>query len=136
MTNLQLRRYTDLAAAIHLLETKQITLLDPANWNDKNDAHFMAEYKRKIGARTVLALCFAESNETYHHWSVFAHGADGVCLQFDKKQLISSFQDHRDVRCGRVAYRLINTLRNRDRSTLTNYLFSRGAPTKTRGSIG
>lgn len=65
------RRYTNLAAAIHLLQSRKITLLNPARWDDANDAYFMAEYKRLVGAETVLALCFAETAETYHHWRVF-----------------------------------------------------------------
>jgi len=57
------RRYTNLAVAIHMLRTKSITLLDPATWDDKNDAYDMAEYKRLKQAATVLALCFTESGE-------------------------------------------------------------------------
>ena len=78
------RRYTNLAAVVHLLQAKAITLLNPATWDDTNDAYFMAEYKRLKQAKTVLALCFAETAETYHHWRVFSHGADGVCLEFNK----------------------------------------------------
>jgi hypothetical protein len=57
------RRYTNLAAAIHLLRKKTITLLSPATWDDRNDAFCMAEYQRILGFKTALALCFAESNE-------------------------------------------------------------------------
>lgn len=49
------RRYTNLAAAIHLLQSRKITLLNPARWDDANDAYFMGEYKRLAGAETVLA---------------------------------------------------------------------------------
>jgi hypothetical protein len=44
-----LHRFTNLAAAIHMLRTRTITLLDPNTWDDKNDAYFMAEYKRQKG---------------------------------------------------------------------------------------
>jgi hypothetical protein len=50
-----LHRYTNLAATIHMLCTKCITLLNPATWDDKNDAYFMAEYKRTVVAGGVAA---------------------------------------------------------------------------------
>ena len=40
------RRYTNLAAVVHLLHAKAVTLLNPATWDDRNDAYYMAEYKR------------------------------------------------------------------------------------------
>jgi Protein of unknown function (DUF2971) len=96
VTERTFRRYTNLASVIHLLCTRHITLLNPANWDDRNDAHFMAEYKRQRGAASLLALCFAEQIETYHHWRVFAPGADGVCVEFDKPRLTEMFS--RDLR--------------------------------------
>ena len=40
-----LRKYCDLPALLYLLETKSITFLDPAQWDDKNDSFFMQLYK-------------------------------------------------------------------------------------------
>jgi hypothetical protein len=40
-----------------MLCTKCITLLNPARWDDKNDAYFMAEYKRTVVAGGVAASC-------------------------------------------------------------------------------
>lgn len=107
------RRYTNLAAAIHLLQTKCITLLNPATWDDKNDAYFMAEYKRILGLDTVLALCFAETDETYHHWRVFSHGSDGVCIEFDKAMLLKSFENSPSIKQGNVDYKLVKALAQR-----------------------
>ena len=83
-----LRRFTNLAATIHMLRTRTITLLDPGTWDDKNDAFFMAQYKRQKDLKALLALCFADCPETYHHWRVFSHGADGVRVEFDKALLL------------------------------------------------
>lgn len=108
------RRYTNLAATIHILRTKEITLLSPTTWDDRNDAYFMAEYKRYKKAKTVLALCFAERPETYHHWRVFSSGSDGVCIEFDKERLLSSFKKDKRISHGNVEYKKIkelNTLR-------------------------
>lgn len=108
------RKYTNMAAVIHLLQTKGITLLDPASWEDKNDAHFMKEYQDIQGYTTVLAICFAETTETYHHWRVFSGGVDGVCIEFDKEALLSAFEGN-GIRKGPVSYRLIETLKKRAR---------------------
>ena len=102
-----LRRYTSLAATIHLLNSKRVTLLDPKTWDDKNDAYFMAKYKRLKNAETVLALCFAEKIETYHHWKVFSNGLDGVRIKFDKDMLLSTFEKDSNINHRRVDYKLI-----------------------------
>jgi hypothetical protein len=105
------RRYTNLAATIHLLQTRSITLLNPATWDDTNDAYYMVEYKRYTNAKSVLALCFTECMETYHHWRVFSHGSDGVCIEFDKDRLMKIWADDPSVRTGYVAYREIKVQR-------------------------
>lgn len=104
------RRYTNLAAAIHLLQSKKVTLLNPASWDDKNDAHFMAEYKRLREVETVLAICFAHAAETYHHWKVFSHGSDGVCVSFDRKLLLKAFEKQPGITMGKVQYELVDTV--------------------------
>ena len=105
-----LRRYTKLAALVHLLRNKNITLLNPASWDDKNDAHFMAEYKRHRKLQTALAICFANAKETYHHWHVFSHGSDGVCVTFVGKPLIAAFGQQEGITFGKVRYELIQTV--------------------------
>jgi hypothetical protein len=87
MGKITLRRYTNLAATIHILKSRHISLLSPAFWDDRNDAFFMRRYKERKSAKSVLALCFAEASETYHHWRVFSHGSDGTCIEFDKGHL-------------------------------------------------
>jgi hypothetical protein len=57
-----LRRYTN------LLKEQKITLLDPESWEDKNDSHFMSLYRKKKSLKSVLALCFTQASETFHHW--------------------------------------------------------------------
>jgi hypothetical protein len=76
-----------LAATLHVLRNKCLTLLSPATWDDRNDAFFLSEFKKQTCAKSVLALCFAEAAETYHHWRVFSHGSDGACIEFEKPKL-------------------------------------------------
>jgi hypothetical protein len=94
-----------------MLRAREITLLNPATWDDKNDAYFMAEYKRYADAKSVLALCFAECVETYHHWRIFSHGNDGICVEFDKARLLSTFDSDGRIRHGDVTYKLLREIR-------------------------
>lgn len=105
------RRYTNLAAAIHLLRTRRITLLDPETWQDKNDSYFLARYKERIGAGSVLAACFADAAETFHHWSVFASRSNGVCVQFNKEILQAAVGKDKSVEFRQVRYLEIKTLK-------------------------
>jgi len=42
-----IRRYTSVAALIDILRRREIVLLDPQNWDDRNDRYFMKLYKDK-----------------------------------------------------------------------------------------
>ena len=100
-----LHRYTNLAAVMHMLNARKITLLNPVYWDDKNDVYFMTKYKEQKLAKTLLALCFSESSERYHHWKVFASGMDGVRIEFEKDPLVKMFRSATDVVAGSVKYR-------------------------------
>lgn len=101
-----LRRYTNLAATIHLLRKKKITLLDPATWDDKVDVDYMTQYSESLG-RPVLALCFFQSRyQRYHHWRVYANGIDGVCIVFHKDWLLGNLDaQYQGLRHNNVVYR-------------------------------
>ena len=108
-----LRRYTDLPALLHLLRRRELTLLDPRTWDDRNDAHFMALYKARRELKTVLALCFSQSQETYHHWRVFSSGAAGVCIVFDRERLLQDLHVQPGIRTGAMTYLTLPQLRGR-----------------------
>jgi len=111
MSKRTLRRYTQLAPLIHLLHRKRLTLLSPTKWDDKNDAYYLEVYRRRQNLGSVLALCFAESRETYHHWHVFAGNSSGVCLEFVGDALSRSVCETPGIKCGYVTYRKIKDLR-------------------------
>lgn len=106
-----LHRYTNLASAIYVLKRRAVTLLSPALWDDRNDAYFMSQYKAQKSLQTLLALCFSEGPETYHHWRVFSHGSDGVRIEFDRTRLLAAFKGDRRVVARPVSYREIRTLK-------------------------
>lgn len=98
-----LRRYTNLASVIDTLLHRQLTLLDPQRWEDKNDSVFLAAYKERMKAKTVLALCFTTSSETYHHWRSYSYGADGACIEFHDDLLL----EHLRQNCDGVIHRKV-----------------------------
>jgi hypothetical protein len=103
-----LRRYTDLPALLHMLAAKHLTLLDPKTWDDRNDSFFMSLYKERKELKTVLALCFSQTAETYHHWRVFSNGPAGVCIVFDREVLLDSIQKVAGVTTGSIRYLTLN----------------------------
>ncbi len=103
-----IRRYTNLASAIHVLRHRELTLLSPSTWDDRNDAFFLSAYRRRSGAKTVLALCFSQADETYHHWRVFSHGSDGVCIEFDRDELAMAVDQTEGMTFQPVVYRTID----------------------------
>lgn len=113
MTDASYRRYTNLASLLDTLRNHRLTLLSPESWDDRNDAFFMAEYKRLKKLKTLLALCLAVREETYHHWQVFSHGADGVCIEFDEAKLTTAFNAV-DVRHGLITYELLKNVQRMD----------------------
>jgi hypothetical protein len=43
---------------MHMLARRELTLLDPSSWDDRNDSLFLEQYREKRGLQSVLALCF------------------------------------------------------------------------------
>jgi hypothetical protein len=107
-----LRRYTDISALVSLLTESKITLLDPKSWDDRNDRNYLDLYKKKDNLETLLALCFVQTDERYHHWSVFAAGTAGVCIRFDRARLTKSLRKRRGIRMGEVTYLTLDEMRD------------------------
>jgi len=104
-----LLRHSDLPPLLHLLKTKKLTLLSPKSWDDRNDSYYIEVYRKKMELKSVLALCFTEASETYHHWRVFSPGSSGICLVFDKTILLSTLNGNSGIRSGKVIYKKIRS---------------------------
>lgn len=102
------RRYTSVASVLHVLVKNEITLLSPEKWDDQNDRVCMEEYKRRMSAETVLALCLTEATETYHHWKTFTNGEDGACIYFHRRPFEEAIGKQASVRFEKVNYRKLN----------------------------
>jgi hypothetical protein len=59
-------------------------------------------YRSTVAAKAVLAACFTQASETYHHWKVFA--ARGACIEFDKKSLLMALKAIDGLKFGMVKY--------------------------------
>lgn len=105
-----LRRYTEIPFVIDLLQTKELALVNPKAWDDRNDSFYIEQYTRAVGFSSAYALCLTEAQETYHHWKVFSHGSGGACITFDKNKLIK-YASNQMVRFERVKYRTIADLK-------------------------
>lgn len=99
-----LRRYTHLPALLYMLREQKITLLKPTDWDDSNDSYYLLQYQEKKKLKSVLALCFSQSKETYHHWRIFSCNPAGVCIRFDQESLKKALVAHRGVQVREVDY--------------------------------
>jgi len=129
MKKINYRRYTDLPSLIQILTKKEITLLDPASWDDKNDSFFLATYKQRKNLKSVLALCFTNASETYHHWRVFSSGSSGVCVHFNGPELKSGLTTVQGVQFEEVTYLKVDELRKK-RPTVNQLPFIKRIPFK------
>lgn len=98
------RRYTSISATIDTLTRKRLSLLDPQNWDDRNDRYFMKLYKEREKVSALYALCASRSAETYHHWRVFTGTADGACIEIDRGLLEVNLQKLPGVRFENMKY--------------------------------
>lgn len=99
-----IRRYTSISSAIDTLLRKELALLDPQAWDDRNDRYFMGLYKEKKGVGGLYAVCAAQCRETYHHWRVFTNTADGACIEIRRKPLEDWLSTLPSARFGPVDY--------------------------------
>lgn len=107
-----LRRYTSLSVLIDMIQRRAISFMNPAFWDDRNDAFSLERFRELEGCGSVLALCLTGAEETYHHWKVFSPGMEGVCIWFDREGLIEQFeQDTEELLHGDVTYHTISDLK-------------------------
>jgi hypothetical protein len=99
------------------LREHKISLLDPQSWDDSNDSHYLTLYREKKKLKSVLALCFTQADETYHHWRVFAGGSSGVCIRFKRLDLLKAIRKKAGIRTGAVAYLTLAKIRNKRLAT-------------------
>jgi hypothetical protein len=98
------RRYTSVPAVIDILRRKELPLLDPQSWDDRNDRYFMSLYKDGGSINGLYGLCAATCSETYHHWRVFTNAAEGACIEIKRTALEHQLKQIEGVRYGEIDY--------------------------------
>jgi hypothetical protein len=127
-----LNRFTSLPIALDLLQRKEITLLSPETWEDRNDAYYLERYRDERRLRSILAICFSVRKETFHHWRVFSYGSSGVCIEFDKDKLLKAIPGSEGFRHGPAYYRLISQLQKK-KPALEDWPFLKRKPFEDEG---
>ena len=105
-TNKFLNRFTTLPFLMDMLQRKQLTLLDPESWEDKNDIVTVKQYQKEKNKKSIYVLCLTDKRETIHHWNTFANGTSGCCIEFDLKKLLDTITSNNNlaVEHGKVKY--------------------------------
>jgi hypothetical protein len=65
-----------------------------------------------MGFSILLAACFTDAPETYHHWHVFAGDSGGCCIRFNRAALLRRLDTNRKIRYGEVSYRTLAQMRH------------------------
>src|ERR1700722_3148627 len=113
MSSDYLRRYTDLTSLVYPPRRNKLTLLDPSSWDDSNDSYYLTLFREKRKLKSVLALCFTETDERYHYWRVFAPGASGICIRFGRSQLFEVAQNRPGLQMRPVKYMKLDEMRGK-----------------------
>lgn len=120
-----IRRYTSIAAVIDTLRRKEMALLDPQNWDDRNDRYFMNLYKEYRRINGLYGLCACMATETYHHWRVFAGRDGGACIELQRAPLEKALASTAGFRFGEVEYLLLKQMRQLGRADADRLPFTK-----------
>lgn len=112
-----------------MLWRQEFTLLPPQSWEDRNDAYYLERYQEEQKLGSVLAVCFSTRRETFHHWRVFSHGSSGVCVKFDREELLESLNGKPAFRHGMVEYRRVDEIEDH-RPKVADWPFLKRLPYK------
>jgi hypothetical protein len=92
---------------IDVLRRKQLALLDPEYWDDRNDRYYMNLYKNYKKAEALYGFCASTVSETYHHWRVFTQSENGACIVFKKDRLEAHLGTLPGVRVSKIFYKTV-----------------------------
>lgn len=99
-----LKKYTKLEYLNSILGECALHLGDPTTWDDKNDAFAFSQYSKAKGHAGVRATCLTASSDRFHFWHIFGAREEGVCLWFDRKLLMDSFENEAHLTVQAVNY--------------------------------
>ncbi|HEX3664381.1 MAG TPA: hypothetical protein VHU23_04010 [Rhizomicrobium sp.] len=91
--NSKVYRYTSIAYVIDALSRREMTLLNPSSWVDKNDSLYISFYKQYRNVAHVFATCCTLSKETFQHWYIFGVSSAGAFIEYDRATLEACFEE-------------------------------------------
>ena len=106
----RLKKYMKLEHLKDTLENKRLFLGDPNSWEDKNDAKLMELFKEARGYAAIRVTCLTASADRYHFWDIFGEKERGVCLWFDRVQLLDDISHDPNLCAGEVQYYMPESL--------------------------
>lgn len=104
-----LNRFTTLPYAIDFLKNEKLVLLNPENWEDKNEKVTLQAYKKLKDKKSIYCLCLADSTDNIHHWNSFANSEFGCFLKFNMKK-IQKFVEENGLLMDNMEYIKISNL--------------------------
>lgn len=110
----KLNKFTTLPVLLDLLERKKLTLLDPALWDDRNDAEIISAYKEHKKIESLMAVCFSYGDETIHHWKTFSSGTSGCVIEFNAERLFEQIDSIEGLKHDKVEYRKLSDIEDKN----------------------
>ncbi|PCI02928.1 MAG: hypothetical protein COB78_11625 [Hyphomicrobiales bacterium] len=99
-----LKKYMEIEYLEKTLENRELFLGKPEDWPDKNDGELIQIYKVKKKLVDIRVTCLTMGPDRFHFWKIFGKGNLGVCLWFDKKELLLDIKTDQNLREGSVCY--------------------------------
>ncbi len=106
-----LKKYTELRHLKPMLEKRQLHLGAPESWDDKNDSELIQLYSKASGGFEILVNCLTMAKDRFHFWDIFGKRENGVCLWFDKAELLADIHKDQSLVANNVQYKLPKELR-------------------------
>jgi Protein of unknown function (DUF2971) len=120
-----IRRYTNVTVLLDMLVNTRLSLINPTLWDDLNDARLIEAYKVMAGFKFVGAVCLTDSQETYHHWKLFADGMSGVCIEFKTEELKRYILPQAGIKMKDVRYLKVDDIKSSNSIHLPDLPFSK-----------
>lgn len=105
-----LKKYMQIEYLEKTLAEKKLHLGNPQSWPDKNDSEVIEIYRKKKNLGNVRATCLTEAPDRNHFWEIFGKCELGVCLWFDKSELVKDIDNDPCLRGDLVTYYTPNKL--------------------------
>lgn len=99
-----LKKYTKLEHLPSIIKEKQLHLGNPKDWEDKNDGELVRLYSEASGTFEMRATCLTGAADRYHFWEIFGKREQGVCIWFDRAELLRDIREDQSLVAKNAKY--------------------------------